>query len=74
MDMKCLLSLDKERQADEIHKNGVYVGKRKMKGTTMVLYQLEGFYVELTYIKYRTIIEKVLISDCPSMLDPYIDD
>jgi hypothetical protein len=65
-----LLSLSD--QARMLHEEGVYIGKRKEGNVTMLLYQLESFYVEVFYSKYRRYIEKIRSSGSTAMLDPYL--
>lgn len=62
-----------ELQFDVLHKHGVYVGKRKLNGQTVVLFQLHGFYVEVYYRQYRKIIDHLVTSDSTEILHPYLD-
>lgn len=65
-----LLSLNK--QIDLLHNEGVYVGKRKSSGRTMILYQLEAFYVEIFYFRYRCFVERISCSQSTAILNPYL--
>lgn len=62
-----------DQQLDILHRDGVYVGKRKEGKQTIVLFQLYGFYIEVYYKHYRRQIEKTIASDNPDILQPYID-
>ncbi|HYO21831.1 MAG TPA: hypothetical protein VER36_05460 [Flavisolibacter sp.] len=65
--------LTEEQQLDLLHRDGVYVGKRKIGKQTLVLFQLYGFYVEVYYKQYRRQIERTLATDDVNILHPYID-
>jgi methyl coenzyme M reductase subunit C-like uncharacterized protein (methanogenesis marker protein 7) len=55
-----------------IKDQGVYIGKIKSKGKTSLLYQVDGFYVELTYVKYRHSIAHIRCFDSTKNIDGYI--
>ncbi len=40
----------------------------------MLLYQLEGFYAEVYYLKYRFVIEKINCFTTTERLDPYLTE
>ena len=65
--------LSLNQQFDILHADGVYVGKRKIKGQTVVLLQLYSFYVEVFYKVYRKEIDYILSSDNTDLLQPYIN-
>jgi len=65
--------LMQEKQFDLLHRDGVYVGKRKIGKQTVVLFQLYGFYVEVYYKQYRKQIEHTVTSESANILQPYID-
>ena len=67
------IKLTQERQFDILHQDGVYVGKRKMAKQTVVLFQLYAFYVEVFYSQYRKQADRVVVSEDPEFLLPYID-
>jgi hypothetical protein len=56
-----------------LHTDGVYVGKRKESGQTVILFQLYSFYVEVRYKVYRQEIDFLTLSDQMDILEPYID-
>ena len=60
-------------QIDVLHRHGVYVGKRKVDTQTVVLFQLNNFYVELYYSVYRRLIDKMITSESTEILHPYLD-
>lgn len=64
--------LSEETQLDLLFQNGVYIGKRKLKGKAILLYQLDSFYAEIFYKKYRVYIEKIRFSATTEILDPYL--
>ena len=54
-----------------IYKEGIYIGKRMLEWYTAVLYQLNTFYVEFKYIKYRYEIMDVVCYSTTDILDEY---
>lgn len=67
------IELPQEVQLEMLHMDGVYVGKRKWNGQTIILQQLYGFYVEVYYKNYRKKIDHIVTSDSTDILQPYID-
>jgi hypothetical protein len=66
-------ALEHELQFHILHLHGVYVGKRKLNGKVVVLFQLHGFYVEVYYKHYRKTIDHLVTSDTTDILQPYLD-
>ena len=60
-------------QLDLLYEQGTFIGKRKVEAKTCVLYQLEGFYVEVIYRQYRRIPEKLRSFRSTAPLDPYLE-
>lgn len=65
--------LMESQQVDLLHRDGVYVGKRKNERSTTVLFQLYSFYVEVHYKQYRKKIDRLVTTDNPGILHQYID-
>lgn len=65
--------LTDNEQINLLYTNGVYVGKRRVKGQVVVLYQLEDFYVEIYYKKYRHHVSCIHIFLTTALLQPYLD-
>lgn len=65
--------LSEQEQLDIIYSMGVYIGKRKAKELVSVLYQVESFYVELFYRKYRYHITHSRCSSSIAIAEPYLD-
>lgn len=65
--------LDRPYQLELLRRDGVYVGKLKRRGRTVVLYQLHTFYVEIHYADYRREIEDLQVDDGTGILQPYLD-
>ncbi|HEU4472173.1 MAG TPA: hypothetical protein VFR58_13870 [Flavisolibacter sp.] len=65
--------LAEEQQIGILYEQGVYIGKRKEEAITVLLYQVEGFYVEVFYRFYRRHIEKLRSSAAVSILEPYLE-
>jgi hypothetical protein len=55
-----------------LYEEGVYIGKRKHGSTVAVLYQLDGFYAEVFYRKYRRDIDRISCFSGTTRLDPYL--
>jgi hypothetical protein len=60
-------------QISILYKQGVYIGKRKQGNLTVLLYQVDSFYVEVVYRLYRRYIAKIRCSGSTKMLDPYLE-
>jgi hypothetical protein len=65
--------LSDEDQLNLLYKEGVYIGKRKEDGKTILLYQLDSFYVEVFYRKYRYFVSEIKCTDSTSCLEPYLE-
>ena len=65
--------LSDQEQLDIVHGKGVYIGKRKMRDLVSVLYQVEGFYVELFYKKYRYFVSHSRCSTSLVIAEPYLE-
>ena len=70
-DFTCLS--EKEKSA-LLYKHGVYIGKRRHGRTSVVLYQLEGFYAEVYYRSYRREIDRINCFSETAQLDPYLTE
>lgn len=66
------LLLKDAEQLSILYKEGVYIGKRKCENITIVLYQLEAFYIEIYYKKYRYNISRVECFSTTEQLNPYL--
>jgi len=53
-------------------RRGVYIAKRKLK-TLSVIFQLDNFYVEIVYEKYRWVIKEIHSTSSMVMLSLYAD-
>jgi hypothetical protein len=60
-------------QIDLLYKEGTYIGKRKEGKASIVLYQLDAFYVEVFYHKYRRLVSRLHIFQSTQGLGPYLD-
>ncbi len=60
-------------QIDILYSEGIYVGKRKHGTSIVVLYQLESFYVEVFYTKYRRYIRNINSFQSTAFLNPYLE-
>jgi hypothetical protein len=64
--------LTEKKQLDLLYENGVFIGKQKKMDQTIVLFQLDGFYVEVFYKKYRYFISKIRCFTSTDRLAPYL--
>jgi len=62
-----------EEQLSILYQQGVYIGKKKADQFSKLLFQLESFYVEITYVSYRLSIHEMRFSESTLILDPYIE-
>lgn len=67
-----LLSLDE--CIELLYRHGVYIGKRKEGELSLLLYQLDSFYVEVFYRKHRCHIQRLHCFSSTALLDPYLHD
>jgi hypothetical protein len=65
--------LSQTEKLDLLYKDGVYIGKCMARPVPTLLYQLEGFYVELHYTKYRSSIKCIYCFTNTDFLDPYLE-
>lgn len=65
--------LDVVQQLDYLQQEGVYVGKRKQGGITILLYQVDVFYVEVFYTKHRLDVDRIQCFQSMYRLDPYLE-
>ena len=57
-----------------LYEEGVYIGKRRVNNNIALLYQLEGYYVEVIYKSYRKHIKRINCFQTTAPLDPYIEN
>ena len=60
-------------QINILYKQGVYIGKRKENKLTVLLYQVDSFYVEVVYRLYRRHIARIRCFASTALLDPYLE-
>ncbi len=65
--------LSKEMQLNILQRDGVHVGKRIVDAQKMILYQLYGFYVEISYKDYRKDVNFISTSESSEILEPYLN-
>ena len=65
--------LPEQLQIETLYRNGVYIGKQKRKLSIILLYQLESFYVEVFYRKYRSHVKHLHCFESTELLDPYLE-
>lgn len=73
MTMSEFVLFPQEKQLTILYRQSVYIGKKKGGQFIRLLFQLEGFYVEIVYLSYRRSIYKMRYSDSTAILDPYLE-
>ena len=71
MTLDDFILLPDPQQVDILYKQGVFIGKRRHEEQIVVLYQLESFYVEIFYRKYRSFISEINYSNLVGIIDLY---
>ena len=66
-------SFSEHERIDILYKEGIYIGKRKKEQLTALLYQVDSFYVEVIYRKYRRHIASMKCTGSTTILDPYLE-
>ncbi len=61
-------------QLELLYKEGIYLSKRKVAGACVILCQFSNIYVEIYYVSYRKIVDFIIYSEDPSILDPYLEE
>ncbi|MBD0352864.1 MAG: hypothetical protein ICV65_17120 [Flavisolibacter sp.] len=57
-----------------LYEDGSYIGKRRVNHHVVLLYQFEGFYVEVFYKSYRKFIDYFHCFETTTFLDPYLEE
>ena len=65
--------MDQSDQINVLYREGTYIGKRKKNNQDLVLYQLDGFYIEIIYIEYRRFIQKIRCFSSTYLIEPYLE-
>ena len=73
MSSEDFLQLTYNEQIELLTAQGLYIGKRGRRPKVSLLFQLDSFYVEISYVKYRLQIASIRCSTCTSILDPYFE-
>ena len=71
--LRDFLQLTEKEQFNLLHRDGVHVGKRRINGMSVILFQLYSFYVEVHYRQYRKTVDHILASESTEILQPYLD-
>ena len=65
--------LPQQEQVEILCKDGIYIGKHKDANSIILLYQVDAFYVEVFYRKYRSHIKLLHCFESTEYLDPYLE-
>src|SRR2546423_7185681 len=66
------IQLNETEQIELLWYNGQQIGRRKEQEFLILLYQVDGFYVEVFYHNKERVIKKYLSFECTDHLEPYI--
>ena len=66
--------LDVEQRAEILWDKGVYLATRQEKEFRILLYQIDGFYVEVWYNTNKNAISRLKSFRSTNPLDPYLRD
>lgn len=64
--------LTQSEKINLLYEKGVFVGKRIDGKQSVALYQLDSFYIEIYYKKYRTFISHLHYSSSTKILNAYL--
>ena len=68
------LQLNETEQVELLWYNGEQIGRRKENDYLILLYQVEGFYVEVFYHRKERVIKRYMSFDCSDRrLEPYLE-
>ena len=73
MSFKNFCHLPDSEKIDLLYKDGVYIGKQKINDAILIIYQLQHFYVEIKFTKYRKEIASLIVTEDIEILTPYSD-
>lgn len=73
MNLQEFCKLTQEVQINILHKRAVYIGKRKRHFRTTLLFQMDAFYVEVQYSRYRQVVEQLYCTASTAIVDAYLD-
>ena len=72
MKMMEFVGLTQADQLDILYKEGSFIGKLKQEPFIRLLYQLDDFYAEVSYLSYRFTVHSIRCSDATDILEPYL--
>lgn len=67
------VKVTEKEKMDLLQRQAAYIGKRRIRDQTAILFQLESFYVEVIYRDYRKETEMIKVSSSLDLLKPYLD-
>jgi hypothetical protein len=68
MTSKVFEHLPQNDQLSLLYAKGVYIAKRKFKNLSVILFQLDNFYIEIVYEKYRCVIKEIHLTNIMNVL------
>jgi len=67
------IQLNETEQIEILWYNGEQIGRRKDEEHLILLYQVEGFYVEVFYHNKERVIKKYMSFECTDLLEAYLE-
>lgn len=64
--------LGQAEQLDILYKEGAFIGKLRNNKLIRLLYQLNDFYVEVTYTRHRFQVHSLRFTTGTDILEPYL--
>src|SRR5436305_15234807 len=68
------IQLNETEQIEILWYNGEQIGRRKEEDYLILLFQVEGFYVEVFYHNKERVIKKYVSFECLDRLEPYLEN
>lgn len=65
-------ALSEEQQKEAVQAHGVHIGTRHARLKTIALYQIEGFYVEVSYSQEVNMVVRIRSFVSTDKLKPYL--
>ena len=64
--------LSQTEQLDVLYKEGIYLAQVKNSHSHRILFQYNGFYVEIVYKKYRSLVKTIRCFESTEHIDVYL--
>jgi hypothetical protein len=65
--------LPEAEQLTLIQEDGIYIGKKWENNLSILLFQIEDFYIEVIYRKYRCYVSSIRCFTSTAFIEPYLE-